>query len=43
VAQCCHPSYSGGINRRIIIQPDLGKDPIPKITKAKGLRVWLKW
>jgi hypothetical protein len=34
----CHPSYVGGINRRIIVLPNLGKNASPyskKINKAK--------
>jgi hypothetical protein len=38
LAQACHPSYTGSLNRRIAVQasPDINVRPFPKkITKAK--------
>jgi hypothetical protein len=38
VVHVYNPSYVGGTNRRIVVQPSPGKktqDPIQKITKAK--------
>jgi hypothetical protein len=44
VVYACHPSYSGSINKRIVVHagPSIKQDPISKITKPKGLEMWLK-
>jgi ribosomal protein L31 len=46
VEHTCHPSYTGKINRRTVVQTSLpisGKILLKKYLKQKGLRAWLKW
>jgi hypothetical protein len=39
------PAMAGSRHRRIVVQASLGKkqDLVSKITRQKGLEVWLKW
>jgi hypothetical protein len=40
-----HPSYSGSVNRKIVVKagPGINTRPYWKITKTKRARVRLKW
>jgi hypothetical protein len=46
VVHACHPSYVGGVSRRIAVQASPGKKHetlSEKQLKQKGLGMWLKW